>query len=351
MIQNIEIENGTQWPKGVKMRFIEPGPVHYENMGTVLVPMECLDKMSASLVGKPIIDRTHANAKPENFKEIAAGVISRVWKGEDGWYWCEALIWDEDCIAHCRDPQWSISCAYMPTQIDQKEGIHNGLPYSAIFMDGVYTHIAVVRDPKYSDAMIVCNSRGEKMIKLFSKTQEQKPEEKDARFVMVDGAKIPLGEVLNSYMAEQEEIKNAVADDSTIEIDGEKVPVKNMVEAYRKHKGVKNAELSRPHEEEKPRDDVDEDREEAEKKVKSSVHDKSVSARPKETFNDEKGKPQREQEKQSDETQKKLEEGHVHNSRAEFAEIMDKRPATQQASYVTQEDRLAAGRKKYGRVK
>ncbi|MDE2019622.1 MAG: DUF2213 domain-containing protein [Patescibacteria group bacterium] len=351
MKPEIQISNSSEWPKPVKMRFIEPGPVNYKELGTVLVPMECLDKMASSLVGKPIIDENHKPANPQNFKDVASGVVCRVWKGEDGWYWCEAIIWDEDCLEHCRGGEWSISCAYKPTQIDQKSGVHNGIPYSATFEDGQYTHIAVVRDPKYSDAMIVCNSRGEKMIKFFSGKEQEGRD--DVRYVVVDGTRIPLKEVVNSYVKDQEEIANAVADDSTIEIDGKQVPVKNMIESYRKRKEVKNEEkkgLSKPHAKEEIRDNVDKDRDEAEEERKANSKDSAVSARPKETYNDEKGKPQKEAEDRHDKSQEELEDGDVHNSRDEFRNIMDRRSPNADLGFKTQSERMEYGLSKYGRV-
>src|SRR5258708_515431 len=53
-----------EWPKSFKCKFIEPGLVFYEDLGKdgmVLVKEPCLEKMSRTFIGRPVIDWEHAD--------------------------------------------------------------------------------------------------------------------------------------------------------------------------------------------------------------------------------------------------------------------------------------------------
>src|SRR5260221_2164979 len=162
------VVNAKEWPRTFKCRFIQPGLVHYDDMGTVLVDRPALNKMAQTFVGKPVIDEVHKDANPENFKDIADGVVIRVWTDPvDGWDWAEFLVWDEETMRHCKSREYSVSCAYTPTEVNEQGGLHNNIAYDGEFLNGVYTHLAIVKDPRYEQAKIVTNSKGANMLNLF----------------------------------------------------------------------------------------------------------------------------------------------------------------------------------------
>lgn len=236
-----------QWPQTVKCRFIEPGLVDYEDLGlgTILVQRPFLDKVRNSFVGKPVIDQQHKDAKPENFKEIADGVVIRVWNNPaDGWDWCEFLVWDEETLRHTKDPNYFVSCAYDPTRIDRNGGKYHNIDYDGEFLDGAYTHLAIVKDPRYESARIVWNSVGGKMknpFKLFSRKEDVAEVEGEETFLELgNGEKISVANAVEQIRTlNRKPVHNgAMQDDDVIEIDGKKMTGKDIKNALEKAKGL-----------------------------------------------------------------------------------------------------------------
>ncbi len=252
----VAINSNKQFPKVIQCRYIEPGLVAYKEFGTILIRQTALDKMRNTFIGKPVVDSQHKDVSPDNFRELADGVVIRCWNGGDGWEWCEMMLWSEEAINHALSGKFKVSCAYEPNEIGPG-GIHNNIPYDYEFLNGSYSHLALVTDPRYEDANIlptVLNSKG--IIKsnggdmgIFGKGKtEQKPEEKKEevlnsgeKYVISNGEKYLLSDLVKAWNAEEErkkkeeeEAKNAISDDAEIEIEKEgkkeKVPVKNMIE-------------------------------------------------------------------------------------------------------------------------
>lgn len=76
----------------------------------------------------------------------------------DGWYWCDGIITDKTAENLIKDRGWSVSCSY-----DYKEatggGTENNIPYDIEFLDGEFSHLAIVENPRYERANIVFNSK------------------------------------------------------------------------------------------------------------------------------------------------------------------------------------------------
>lgn len=238
--------NSKEWPKAVKARFIEPGLVHYEELGTILVRRQFINKIAQSFVGKPVIDEQHKDARPENFKDVADGVVFRVWTDPaDGWDWCEFLVWDEQTLAHCKDPNFFVSCAYTPTKIDQKGGKHNNLDYDGEFLDGYYTHLAIVRDPRYEGARIVLNSKGGTgMFGIFSKKKEEV--DPKTTFIQVGEKEMTLEEVVNALTPPK---KRMLGDDEIVVVNGKEYTGSELRQVLNKKK-AKNEKKEHDHDEE-----------------------------------------------------------------------------------------------------
>lgn len=124
-----------------------------------LIRKESLDKFIQSMVGAPVIIN-HKDLTKNNVDSLRVGVITRVWFDEkDGWYWCEGVIWDETAINLIQDEGWSVSCSYDVKLADDAGGTENNVPYDIEFLDGVFTHLAIVDNPRYERANIVFNSK------------------------------------------------------------------------------------------------------------------------------------------------------------------------------------------------
>lgn len=111
---------------------------------------------------------------------MRVGVITRVWFDEkDGWYWCEGVIWDETAINLIQDKGWSVSCSYDVKLADDAGGTENNVPYDIEFLDGVFTHLAIVDNPRYERANIVFNS---KTVINNQFREEEHPRDENGRF-------------------------------------------------------------------------------------------------------------------------------------------------------------------------
>lgn len=111
------------------------------------------------MVGVPVIIQ-HKNITAKNADDERVGVVNSVWYDEnDGWYWCDGIIWDDTAINLIQDQGWSVSCSYDVKLADNAGGSENNIKYDMEFLDGVFTHLALVNNPRYERATIVFNSK------------------------------------------------------------------------------------------------------------------------------------------------------------------------------------------------
>lgn len=148
--------------KKFKSKFIQAGLANYPNsFGVALIRKESFDKFINTLEGKPVIIN-HKDVTKDNFKDIEVGTVCNVWYNpEDGWYWCDGVITDETVIDLINDKGWSVSCSYKITLANDEGGLENNVHYDIEFLDGVFTHLAIVNNPRYERANIVLNSKTE----------------------------------------------------------------------------------------------------------------------------------------------------------------------------------------------
>jgi hypothetical protein len=245
-----EIENNRRdgWPSTVDMKVILPGLVRYQDLknergemvtGDVLVTKEALDRMAASIEGKPIINWDHRKVDPKDFsKGRAQGIVvgPAVFNAADGWYHAKGYIWDESTLRNIERGH-SISCAYTVSEWGDGPGTLNQVPYLQEVRNGQYTHIAVVPVPRYEGARIeLLNSKGGSVMGILSLFRKEKPEEKieidmAAKVSLENGVEATLEEMANSWRQDQAikvAAKGKLSDDDTIDIDGKKVSVKEL---------------------------------------------------------------------------------------------------------------------------
>jgi hypothetical protein len=263
-------------PKRYLTKFIEPGLADYtaEGFGKVLVSKEALDKMLQSYVGKPVFLK-HNDTDPivafsNEGENQACGVVSEVgYDEESGWYWVRMLIWDDETIRCIDEYGWTVSCAYDVLDADGEGGSYHAIDYDQEVLDGEYTHMAIVDNPRYEGATIVQNSKEEnkndtdggnmkkgKVFKFLGKKKvaneepEKKPEEKEEVInasdcvEMENGEKVSVEKLVENYKTanseDSEPEENLMNMDDVINVDGKKVPVSELVAAYNKTK--ENAE-------------------------------------------------------------------------------------------------------------
>lgn len=146
--------------------------------GNVLIKKESFDKFINTMVGVPVIIN-HKDLSKDNADGERVGVVSNVWfDDKDGWYWCDGIIWDETAQNLITDKGWSVSCSYDVKLADDAGGTENNIPYDIEFLDGVFTHLAIVDNPRYERANIVFNSKT--VISQFK--EEDHPRDENGRF-------------------------------------------------------------------------------------------------------------------------------------------------------------------------
>lgn len=257
------------WPKVYTCSFIEPGVVFYQDLGlcsicgnaqtcetklgkicdtpgeTVLVKQEALARMAQSFVGKPVIDVMHKDVSPNTVaKGDADGIVTRVWFDEKlSWWMCEFLVWNPETQRHCESIAYSVSCAYNPSDV-LGGGQYHSLDYQEEVKDGVYTHLAVVTNPRYEGARIFVNSKGGRMDWKFWKKGDRKnaaPLDPKTTMVNVDGKDVPLQDLYEASKEPEAPKDPVLNDDTTLEVDGKEKTLGELKHAYRA-KQRKNAE-------------------------------------------------------------------------------------------------------------
>lgn len=187
-------------------RFIQAGLVKY-SFGVCLLNKEVLDKFVYNFVGCPVII-DHKDITDSNAKEERVGVISKVWFSEfDGWYWCEGVIFDDEAISLVKDKGYSVSCQYNIDDYIENTAmvLHNGNQYDKTILDGTPEHLAIVKNPRYEDALIAVNNGEDKdtkaengFITIGAGTEEERVVWVPFS-VMSDKAKKRIKEVADNY--------------------------------------------------------------------------------------------------------------------------------------------------------
>lgn len=328
------------WPKKFSCKFIEHGLVNYQDIGTVLVRKEALDKMAQSFVGKPVVNEVHRDVSPSDFQEgDADGIVTKVWFNDDGWYWAEFLVWDAATQRNCLSNAYSVSCAYVPSQVSESGGVHNNIPYEAEVLDGSYTHLAVVANPRYEDARIIYNSRGGEMkfLKFWKSKKEKEARNSateiatDKAVVMVDGKRVPVSDLLALHNAQQVQNAEPLSEETVMEVDGVEMPLKNLINAYRE-KEARNAEdedKKAKEEEERKNAEAEEDKKKKEDEERKNAEEKEADEKKKKEMENASGK-----------------EGDLHFSEVQKAAL--RRGEVQQPQIVSRREQAEQGAKRYG---
>lgn len=268
-------------PKRYRTKFIEPGIADYsaEGFGKVLVSKEALDKMLPSYVGKYVIVQHNDMTQEEAFnftggEDTAHGVVSAVGYDEkSGWYWADLVIWDEEAQACIDEKGFSVSCAYDVNDADRTGGSYHAIQYDQEVLEGEYTHMAIVDNPRYEGATIVQNSKEADVIggnmaiktkkkrvfkflgkeKVANEEPAKKPEEEEEEVMnasdcveMENGEKVPVSELVENYNnrqnADKEETENLLNMEDEVDVgDGKKVKVSDLVSSYKSRENAEPA--------------------------------------------------------------------------------------------------------------
>ena len=295
-----ERQNSTAtWPESFKARHMEPGLVHYSDDGpldpvtkqpsgaTYLIKKETIGRARESLRNKPITV-LHQKVNPQDFSEgKVSGIISRAWcNADDGWDWVDFSVWDEKAKEQCHRG-YQVSCAHRPTEYDMTPGTWHNIPYDGEILDFVYTHVAIVPNPRYEGSKILCNSTGggnmiNKLKTLFNWKGVSHSVELDNKIEidLGNGTKVLLPELVNSFKAgqadkERQELVNAartLTDDMVISIDGVDVAsIKDLKASYLRAEEKRNASECEKAEKEKAEKEAEEKKNAEEQEAKEKA--------------------------------------------------------------------------------
>lgn len=165
-------KNGEGLAEIYTCRFIQPGLIDYSdsNGGRILIDKPAIDKMLQSFITKPVVFGEHAIVTPENQKEKSGSVIDAYFNEQDGWYYCDFIVDDAECRKGIESKQYeNVSCAFVPSQKVKATSEHNKIAYDFEILDGVFTHLAVVNNPRIERAKIMYNNSesGESTVMYF----------------------------------------------------------------------------------------------------------------------------------------------------------------------------------------
>lgn len=306
-----EHHNASKFPQEFYCRHIQPGLCGYGDEN-VLVDTDAVKRMLLNnAVGKPVYI-LHSDASHEdrlrNLKEESAGYITGSFYNEaDGWGWFKFLAVDDSAHSAIANG-WKVSNAYVPTEWGIG-GTKNNVRFDREVLNGYFTHLAIVPDPRYEDACIMTpeefrayqankkqelvqlqnaktdSAKGNQMLPKFSffKNERKEVSSIDAETIVeYDAGKVAtVGEMINALKekknssddeaakkkADEEdekkaaEKKNAEEDEkkkrdelenSIVDVGGEKITVKELAN---RHAAMKKNEADKEDEDKKKKDE------------------------------------------------------------------------------------------------
>lgn len=209
--KNHEVNNEVtmnDYPKLLTVQsFMVGGLVSYEDTGdgVFLLRKETLDKMMPTIEGRPVVIG-HQPITLKNLEDKAVGYVTKGWfNTETGQFDCEILIKDSDVYDDIKNGNNKVSSAYQVTDLGDG-GKYLGQDYEAEILDGTFTHLAIVDNPRYPDAKILINSlNGEQEMGLFNKNNDDKLEITASDTIEFNGNEYSIGELVNSYILHNED--------------------------------------------------------------------------------------------------------------------------------------------------
>lgn len=163
-----------------------PGVAEYredDKSHRIYLNEETLRKMDSSFSGKPIfvehVDEVNQNLDELN-GESDGWVFDSFYNSHDGKHWTRFVITSEKGKRAIKNG-YKLSNAYKP-KMNGRRGIWNGVDYDNEVVDGEYEHLAIVRNPRYAESVIMSpeqfKSYNENLKTELARISNSKPQEK-----------------------------------------------------------------------------------------------------------------------------------------------------------------------------
>ena len=249
-------QNAKEEPKVFYCKHIAPGVCAYADE-TILIGEEALKEMDKTFAGKPIYVN-HQKVDLENLQQEADGYVAEsFYLPEDGSHWAKMIIVSDKGHEAIRKG-WKVSNAYIPDEFGIGGEWHN-VPYNREVMKAHYTHLALVENPRYEEAIVMTpedfktykeskreqlkqlenskNQKGEKRMnwKLFERKEVTNSEEIANKMVeLSNGSTVSIREMINAV---EEDLKEKEAKcnetlESVVKVNGEDMTVKELIKEY-----------------------------------------------------------------------------------------------------------------------
>lgn len=154
--------------------------VMYEGIATykdesVFLSKDTLKKCMPNLKGRPVIIEHKLGIKPDNMEKYAVGYVTDCkYNNETGDFDCDFVTWNDEAKELLKNG-YTLSTSYIPKEFGNG-GTFINTPYDKEIKDLNFTHLAIVKNPRYEKAKVYMNSTEElnndKWITKFDKEGE-----------------------------------------------------------------------------------------------------------------------------------------------------------------------------------
>jgi hypothetical protein len=307
-------KNARQLPRRYFCRAMESGVCFYEKYKNsegkivpeemILLTNEALKNMAPTAEGIPVYVRHVEEVDLSNLQEEADGYVVKSFFNElDAHWWMEFMAVSDD--AHDKIQKgWKVSTAYTPINSGPSGTLHN-VKYNREIKIGEYTHLAIVDNPRYENAIIMTpeqfkeyndkkekelaelkNSKGGNELmskfkvflnKLVGDTHDEIADPSNVVIETEGGKKILLSEIINAVEKEgkekeKDDKENCYDNDTEVTVGKDKMKLGTLMEKYNKMKQKKNAE---DEEEKKKKEKEEEEKNKGKKNADAEAKEKA----------------------------------------------------------------------------
>jgi hypothetical protein len=337
-----EKKNAKESPKVFYCKHIQAGVAKYADE-MLFINNDALKSMMPSMMGVPVyVD--HQEVDIDRIQEQADGYVSDCFYNEkDGWFWAKFVAVSDEGHEAIRKG-YSVSNAYMPTRTGEGGEWHS-VSYDREILEGEYTHLAIVDNPRYEESCIMdCNQFKQYNESLKNQLEELK-NSKESNYSIIGGVKMKL------FSKKKEEIKNA--DDLSIELeDGTEVQLSAIVNAVKKNEEKEEAEAKKKEEKYNEEDEVEVGKEKMTiKELKNKYMNLCKKEEEKKNEEDAEEEKKKEEEKKNEEKEAEEKKEEEKKNSKHFtdmkADIAKGKEEIVNSTYQTIDEKLAAGKKSF----
>ena len=136
--------------------------VMYEGIATykdesVFLSKDTLKKCMPNLKGRPVIIEHKLGIKPDNMEKYAVGYVTDCeYNNETGDFDCDFVTWNDEAKELLKNG-YTLSTSYIPKEFGNG-GTFINTPYDKEIKDLSFTHLAIVKNPRYEKVKVYMNS-------------------------------------------------------------------------------------------------------------------------------------------------------------------------------------------------